>query len=56
MVVSIDRCISRDNLDTCEHFYDYKMDNYCWIVNSYTPLWSPFYETFEPKWRCPIKK
>lgn len=56
MLVAIDRCRNRENLDSCERFYDYKIDNYCKIVNTYTPMWGPFFESYEPRWTCPIKK
>ncbi|KAJ3624772.1 hypothetical protein MTP99_018370 [Tenebrio molitor] len=54
--LTMKRCRSRENLDTCEDFHSFTTKHYCKLIQSDSELWNPFFATIEPKWKCPIKK
>lgn len=50
------RCKSRENPDTCEDFYKQSYENYCDLLIANNQFWQPYYNTIEPKLKCPLKK
>ncbi|KAF2896936.1 hypothetical protein ILUMI_09240 [Ignelater luminosus] len=54
--ITISRCKYKENLDTCEHFYDHKVNDYCEMIQSKNTLWSPLFGSYVPEYKCPIKK
>lgn len=57
MSVTIKRCKSRENLDSCEDFYRMQNLDYCQIINPDALLGqAPAAIPYQPKYKCPIKK
>ncbi|XP_044759942.1 uncharacterized protein LOC123317454 [Coccinella septempunctata] len=56
ITISITRCKVRENPDTCEHFHSFNTNQYCHLISTKSPLWSPFFDQITPPWRCPLMK
>ncbi|XP_045476140.1 uncharacterized protein LOC123681858 [Harmonia axyridis] len=54
--ITITRCKVKENPDTCEHFHSFNTNQYCHLISTKSPLWSPFFDQITPPWRCPIMK
>ncbi|KAK9887892.1 hypothetical protein WA026_000196 [Henosepilachna vigintioctopunctata] len=54
--ITIVRCKVRENPDTCEHFHSFTTTKYCRLIETKSPLWTPFFDQITPPWRCPLKK
>ncbi|KAF2888294.1 hypothetical protein ILUMI_17879, partial [Ignelater luminosus] len=53
LMIRIERCKDKDNLDTCEPFHVYRANSYCATTTTFA---TSFMKYFEPEWKCPIKK
>ncbi|KAF2889765.1 hypothetical protein ILUMI_16408 [Ignelater luminosus] len=56
MLFRIERCKSQENLDTCELFHVFRMNDYCNSLKSSSLVWESFFGSFQPPWKCPFKK
>ncbi|KAF2896937.1 hypothetical protein ILUMI_09241, partial [Ignelater luminosus] len=53
MVIRIERCRNKENLDTCEPFHVYSASSYCTTTSTFA---GGFVKSFVPEWKCPITK
>ncbi|KAF2897333.1 hypothetical protein ILUMI_08842 [Ignelater luminosus] len=53
LLIRIERCKNKENLDTCEPFHNYRTNSYCTTANAFA---GDFLKSFEPEWKCPLMK
>ncbi|KAK9744366.1 hypothetical protein QE152_g7810 [Popillia japonica] len=52
----VERCASREALDTCSHFAEFNTTKFCNIISKAGSAWSSFMSCIQPKYSCPLKK
>ncbi|XP_044262609.1 uncharacterized protein LOC123010050 [Tribolium madens] len=52
----LNRCKSREALDSCEKYQNINMNHFCGILNDDNKPWSPFLKMCDPPFACPFKK
>lgn len=52
----VERCASREALDTCSHFAEFKTKKFCNLLMGTDKAWSSFADCVKPKFQCPLKK
>lgn len=55
LTINLERCKSKENLDTCEQFNQLK-HKYCETLSSTNSVWGKCYSKVTPPWKCPLKK
>ncbi|KAK4884602.1 hypothetical protein RN001_000873 [Aquatica leii] len=55
LVLKLDRCRVREDLDSCEPYQDVNRNNLCELQKARNQPWTPFFNHMEPNLPCPLK-